>query len=150
MVTAVDIDWGHSTEGAINSSNNSYLLPGKPSTAGFVLSGQPRWVLVRAITKSLQPYGITSNVSSMTMKIFDAKGTIVGNGVSWCSSDEYTKLFTALFKRVAAFQLSPGSNEPVFLAQLPEGAYTVQVSTNDVSGEVLTEIYLMPYSTGSL
>lgn len=150
MTTSVDIDWPHVSQGGLNSSNSSYVTPGHPSTTGVVLSGPSRWVLIRAVSKTLKAYGVVSNVDSPSLKLYASDGSLLGTGSLWNATPDSIKVFTSLFKHVGAFQLAIESNEPVFIAKLSEGAYTVQVDSNINSGVILTEVYILPYTSGGL
>lgn len=121
-----------------NLSTRGMVSAAEPITAGFVITGGTKNVLVRAIGPSLTLFGVPAadTLRSPRMSILDASGAPVGN-VGPANGD--------LRARVGAFPLPAGGLDAEAAVTLAPGAYTVQVSgTNGSTGMVLVELYVEP------
>ncbi len=146
--------------GAVNVSNNSWVTAAHPTTPGFVIQGSnPRWVLIRGDGPSLAQFGVPSPVAIPLMTLSGALGksvniTIVTDGMgetlsqtvnSWSSDPNLAAGFRTIFSVAGAFQFQNGSTDCAGLVLLAPGAYTIQGTTAGADGELLTEIYVLPY-----
>jgi hypothetical protein len=153
--------------GAANVSNNSWVSPGHPAISGFVIEGTvPRWVLVRGDGPSLAQFTVPSPVSnpSITVSQVSSNANLQGlettnlqgstnqgqpSGATtvkpWSSDPNLVPGFQALFTLAGAFQFPSGSADCATLMLLSPGAYLVTASTNASAGEILTEVYVLPY-----
>lgn len=126
-----------------NLSARSQVEPERPLTGGFVVTGEPRTVLIRAVGPSLVRVGVVVPLPNPVLTLFRESAPIDGND-DWGNRPDRTRILETA-SRVGAFPLDAGSRDAVLLAQLPPGAYTAQVTSADAnSGEVLLEIYIVP------
>ncbi len=151
--------------GAVNVSNNSWISAAHPTTPGFVIQGtNPRWVLIRGDGPSLAQFGVPSPVSNPLMAFSgtversvnlstDAQNDVdsvmpATSTVSpWASDPNLTEGFKAIFSVMGAFSFPDGSSDCAALVLLEPGAYTLQGKTSGADGELLTEVYVLPYGT---
>jgi uncharacterized protein (DUF1800 family) len=89
---------------------------------GFVVSGGPKTVLVRAVGPGLAAFGVTGTLPDPTLTLFDA-----GN-VPVVSNDNWDAANAASFGQVGAFALPANSKDAVIVTTLQPGAYTAQIS----------------------
>ena len=112
-------------------------------TAGFVIGGAtPRKVLVRAIGPTLSgaPFNVAGAVADPQLALYSGVNQIAAND-NWGG----TTVLADAFAQVSAFPLANGSRDAALLAELPPGAYTVQVSgVANTTGVALIEIYEVP------
>jgi hypothetical protein len=109
---------------------------------GFVLVGSGTdTLLIRAVGPGLQQFSVSGVLAQPTLSLFDSNGNMIASNQGWANApfpSELAKMSSA----VGAFALAPGSADCVLLAQLPAGAYTVQVSgVSSTTGVALAEIY---------
>jgi hypothetical protein len=130
----------------INLSTRARITTiGEPAVAGFVIEGQPRIVLVRAIGPSLARFGLSAPAPDPFLSVKRNGQTIYFND-NWSAAGESEAIRDAA-ARTGAFPLDPGSRDAARLVLLAPGAYTVEVEPAgpDISGgEVLLEIYSVP------
>lgn len=149
--------------GAVNVSNNSWIEPAHPSTPGFVIQGtSPRWVLIRGDGPSLAQFGVENPVAAPTLtfagaaarsvnlstdsQILNNAGPLPSQTVlPWSSDPNRAAGLQAIFSAAGAFQFQQGSPDCAALVLLAPGAYTVQAATAGAAGELLTEVYVLPY-----
>jgi hypothetical protein len=149
--------------GAVNVSNNSWIEAAHPSTPGFVIQGSaPRWVLIRGAGPSLASFGVATPVAAPALAFAgsalrsvnlstDSQNPNLGDPLPpqpvlpWSSDPNRTAGLQAMFSAAGAFQFQPGSADCAALVLLAPGAYTVQASTPGAAGELLTEVYVLPY-----
>jgi hypothetical protein len=149
--------------GAVNVSNNSWVEPAHPSTPGFVIQGtSPRWVLIRGDGPSLAQFGVTNPVAAPALTLngsalrsvnlaTDSQNPNYGSPLPpqpvlpWSSDPNRVAGLQALFSAAGAFQFQAGSADCAALVLLAPGAYTLQAATSGAAGEMLTEVYVLPY-----
>jgi hypothetical protein len=166
---AINIYPRNALTGAVNVSNNSWVTAAHSTTAGFVIQGSnPRWILVRGDGPSLAQFGVPSPVAVPLSSLYGAFGNYANYGVlagtvnitrvrdstgstasltmnPWSSDPNLAAGLQAIFSVVGAFQLPSGSSDCAGLVLLPPGAYTIQANTGGADGELLTEVYVLPY-----
>jgi hypothetical protein len=159
----VDVYPRNELSGAVNVSNNSWITAAHPTTPGFVIQGSsPRWVLIRGAGPSLSAFGVPSPVALpiLTFESVESelKVNVKTNAVSpgaqstetvnaWSSDPNVAPGLKAAFGLVGAFPFPDGSSDCAALLLLPPGAYILQGSTAGPDGELLTEVYVLPYGT---
>ena len=129
----------------INLSARARTTPGEGALIlGFVTApGGPRIFLLRAVgsTLALPPFNLTGVVSDtvLTLRSPNPAPRVIA------SNDNYASTDAALFAAVGAFPLGPGSRDSVITTNLPQGAYTAEVTTTigvgPSTGIALVEIY---------
>jgi hypothetical protein len=163
-VPAVNVFPRAALTGAVNVSNNSWISAAHPTTPGFVIQGNnPRWVLIRGVGPSLSQFGVQSPVQNLSLGLqsvsvpgiyLDFPGVNVpqSSGIatiapinSWSNDPNLTVGFQTIFLLAGAFQLTSESSDCAALVLLPPGAYTIQGTTPSSGGELLTEVYVLPY-----
>jgi hypothetical protein len=148
-----------SITGAANVSNNSWISAAHPTVPGFVIEGSsPRWVLIRGAGPSLVQFGVQNPVANPILSVSFGFSfginlqPVYSNGVetgqilnSWTSDPNLAPGLSAVFSLVGAFQFTSGSSDCAGLFLLDPGAYIVQGSTSGAEGQLLTEVYVLPY-----
>jgi hypothetical protein len=133
--------------GAANVSNNSWVTPAHPAISGFVIEGtSPRWVLIRGDGPSLSQFAVANPVSNPTItltSVSSGSGPVAVN--TWSSDPNLVPGFQAMFSLAGAFQFPSDSADCATLVFLSPGAYLVTASTSSSAGQVLTEVYVLPY-----
>jgi cyclophilin family peptidyl-prolyl cis-trans isomerase len=110
--------------------------------AGFYIGGNTaRTVLIRAIGPTLALFGVTDTLANPKLQLFSGT-TLVAENDNWGGDPGLTSVADA----VGAFRLpNATSGDAVFLATLPPGSYTAQVSgVGGGTGVALVEIYEVP------
>jgi outer membrane protein assembly factor BamB len=111
--------------------------------AGFVVSGNSRTLLIRAVGPALAAFGIPGVLRDPKLRLFretdleaeNDEWSVAGGPERWRS----------LESAVGAFPLPVGGRDAALLVTLPPGAYTVQLSGADgLGGDALIEIYEVP------
>lgn len=128
-----------STRGIVAAGTTPALI------GGFVIEGQNRRVLVRAIGPSLAPFGVTDAVADPFVYIQKGTLTIRYNG-NWGDSHDADDN-TRVSAEVGAFPLARSSKDAALIVELPPGEYTASVvseSTPTTGGVGLLEIYILP------
>jgi hypothetical protein len=130
----------------VNISARSNVGGGSDLIAGFVVTGDARTVLIRAVAgQTLASFGVTGTLPNPELELYRAV-----NGVSsvYATNDDWGSGATAIptlnstFSSVGAFQLPAASHDSSLLLSLPAGVYSVQVkSTNGSTGVALVEVY---------
>jgi hypothetical protein len=110
---------------------------------GFVVAGNtPQRVLVRAIGRTLQSFGVQGALADPRLTVYRSS-TIVAENDNWGGADTAAVLAAQL--AVGAFPLPAGSKDAVLLLTLAPGAYTAQVTgVGAGEGVALVEIYQAP------
>jgi len=133
---------------AVNLSNLSWVNPAQSATTGFVISGPtPRWVLIRAVGPGLLNLGVANALAAPNLRLF-AGGNVIGTYGPWADGSYLSAVaagLQAVFAMVGAFPLNPVSNDCAAFLQLAPGAYTMVCSSQNGSGQVLSEMYVLPY-----
>jgi hypothetical protein len=124
-------------------STRGQVAGGTPMTAGFVVRGGTKRLLVRAVGPALGNFGVnrTSLLADPQLNVIDSAGRNVGSNNDWGTAANQTAQL-ALRQSVGAFALPKNSKDAETVVVLDPGAYTVQVSGADGgSGVVLVEVY---------
>lgn len=131
--------------GAGNVSTRGLVSASHPMTAGFVIEGsQNRWVLVRAVGPSLAPFGVTDAIGDPQATVFSGS-QVRGTLSVWSIDPNLVPGYEAIFALAGAFPLASGSADCVGLFELPPGAYTIQGNSGAAEGEILLEVYILPF-----
>lgn len=127
----------------VNCSNRSFLSTGRSVIAGFVVTGERRHVLVRAIGPGLARFGVSRPLASPVLRVQNDKGVFAQNDGWEKESSEVIRSTSAL---VGAFPLSASSQDAAVVVTLPSGAFTAEAYSSNpgIDGEVLVEVYVLP------
>jgi uncharacterized protein (DUF1800 family) len=118
-------------------------------TAGFVITGGTKQVLVRAVGPSLgaAPFNLPGVLADPQLTLFgpDSGTHIAATNDNWNAAD------AATFSAVGAFNLVAGSKDSAIVATLAPGNYTAQVTgAGGTTGLALVEVYEVTASGGRL
>lgn len=130
-----------------NTSARVAIGAGKSAIVGFVVDGtRARWVLIRAVGPGLQAYGVTGTLADPKLAVFGSTGVTFGSAGSWRTSEIAQSVFVAVTNLVGAFPLQTTSDDAVLFLFLPPGVYSAYTSSasGTGSGEVMTEVYVLP------
>ena len=148
--------------GAANVSNNSWISAAHSTIPGFVIEGNsPRWVLIRGAGPSLAQFNVPNPVANPSMTLSGSIGPSVNVQVinatigttaaysvnPWTSDPNLVQGLQSIFSLVGAFQFTSGSSDCAGLVLLEPGAYVVQGATTSSGGQLLTEVYVLPYGS---
>lgn len=129
-----------------NISTRGFVGPEPASLiAGFVVTEQDRYVLIRGVGPSLATFGINAFLRKPRLSLFDSRGALIATTTSWSSAlTSGDRQGVALVARsVGAFPLLTGSDDAVLHLRLSPGAYTAVVeSTDSQSGVAVVEVYI--------
>jgi hypothetical protein len=107
--------------------------------AGFVVSGAPRKLLIRAAGGSLRALGVNGVLEDPVLQLF-RNGALVASSDDWAASPDRAQI-DASARNVGAFPLT-SDRDSALLVTLDPGSYTAQVSgKNGTTGVALVEIY---------
>jgi YVTN family beta-propeller protein len=114
----------------------SVLIP------GFVIGGSgTETLLIRGAGPGLSQFGVPGVLARPSLSLFDATGSLIASNTGWGTNSNPAQV-AAMSARVGAFAFAPGSADCALVANLPSGAYTVQVSgANNTTGVALAEVY---------
>lgn len=130
--------------GAANVSVRLRSGPQTPATVGFVIPETRRWVLVRAVGPGLAAFQVPDVAPSTEMTLYKGAQKILPVMESGTDID-YREGFAAVADVIGAFPLPSDSKDAMLLAWLQPGAYTVQARSPQEAGELLVEVYVLPY-----
>lgn len=143
IVEVYDLQSGVNPNRIINISTRGYVGTGqKELTAGFVISGGFKQVLIRAIGPTLSSFGISAPVANPHILITNLKtGQVINENNNWNSSYNYAGIIEAM-QHVWAFSVN-NNLEAMMLCNLAPGSYSVSVSpeTGSMDGIGIVEIY---------
>ena len=130
----------------INVSTRARLAgAGERVTAGFVIEGRARWVLIRGVGPALAAFGVAAPLADPYLTL--RKGTLIQYfNDNWYERPDAEALRAASL-RVGAFPLPEGGKDAALLVELQPGAYTVSVESAapvSATGELLVEVYRVP------
>ena len=119
-----------------------FFTPGAPLIAGLnIASTQPKRVLVRAVGRGLEGFGLTGVLARPTLTLYRGETPLVAN-TGWTTRPDST-ITAHEFLEIGAFRLDAA--DAGFVTHLPAGAYTAVVTSADNStGTALVEIYELP------
>ncbi|HZZ18189.1 MAG TPA: hypothetical protein VFE25_02410 [Opitutaceae bacterium] len=149
-----------SLTGAANVSNNSWVTAAHPAISGFVIEGgSGRWVLIRGAGPSLAQFGVANPVAKPTLTLssqavvnFAANSGAFSNSTAiainpWSADPNLVAGMKIVFSLTGAFPFPSGSSDCAALVFLQPGAYTVQAGSQGADGQLLTEVYVLPFGT---
>jgi hypothetical protein len=112
---------------------------------GFIVSGNGKNLLIRAVGPGLASYGISNFVVETTLTLFNADGTTDATDSGWpvnSSGQNDGALIASTAQSVGAFPLANGSMDSALLVTVNDGTHTAGLlSTNGAPGIGLLEIY---------
>ena len=115
-------------------------------TAGFVVTGGPQRVLLRAIGPTLAAIGLpaTTVLRDPKLAVFNSAGAQLAQNNNW--SDAPNSTDQATFRAsLGAFALPTASKDAETMLTLSPGAYTILVTSADgTAGTALVEVYTAP------
>ncbi len=130
----------------INVSTRARLAGGgERVTAGFVIEGRARWVLIRGVGPALAAFGVPAPLADPYLTL--RKGNLIQYfNDNWNERPDAAAIRAASL-RVGAFPLPEGGKDAALLVELQPGAYTVSVESvgpAPAAGELLVEVYRVP------
>jgi hypothetical protein len=106
--------------GLSNLSTRTFLTPGAPTIAGFVLPGaESRFVLIRAVGPGLSNFGVSNPAGPMGILAYNGSGSVIGGAADWTATSSTTAMYQNLFAMAGAFPLTPGQGTPALLWSFP-------------------------------
>jgi len=156
LVEVYDADQGTPASRFVNLSARSQVGTGAQALiAGFVIAGAAReTLLVRGDGPALSQFGVGGVLANPQLTLFDSTGKAIATDTGWGSAPvigsstvqaTVTEATAATFTQVGAFALPANSPDCAFVATLPPGAYTANVSgVNNTTGVALVEVYEVP------
>ncbi|PTX95600.1 hypothetical protein [Opitutus sp. ER46] len=134
------------TGDVVNLSSRGAVAPGlTPSLiGGFVITGQPRRVLIRAVGPTLAQLNVPNPLADPVLAVFRGQTKLFEND-NWGTQPEADAI-AQIGGQLGAFALPRTSKDAVLLLTLPPGEYTATVATPSptAGGEALLEIYVVP------
>ncbi len=129
-----------------NFSARAISGPGDPTMiVGFVVAGNSKNLLVRAVGPTLTNYGITNALADPMLTLYGSNGVAIIANDNWqtaSNGQDQSAVITATAARVGAFVLADGSRDSAVLVTLNNGAHTASLARpNSTTGVALTEIY---------
>lgn len=127
-------------EGFENGSGLGHIGPNREALInGFVVAGdQPKPIVLRALGRSLQRFGIKTGLADPSLELRDSRGALLASNNNWRDSQQ--QLFDA-DGPYSAFRPFDESESAIAI-QLAPGSYTAIVRSHDGSyGKVLSEVY---------
>lgn len=118
-----------------NISTRGLVGPGQGQLiGGFIITGGPKMVLIRAIGPSMVSLGVSPVVANPTLELF-SRGTLLASNDDWQTNSNAAQ--------IVASGLAPADNlESVLLIRLEPGAYTTVVRGSDQTPAIaLVEVY---------
>lgn len=114
--------------------------------AGFVIAGAGSMeVLLRAIGPVLSEFGVQNPARDPTLQLFDGAAQELARNDDWATAEPVRESGN----RVGAFPLTPGSVDAALVANLPAGAYTLQIGNKSGGGVALVEVYDVGPNSGA-
>ena len=113
---------------------------------GFIVSGQPTKLIIRATGPSLAPFGITNALPNPRLELHDANGALTGRNDNWQTTQLGGIITSDQSSAIQASGLAPtNASESAILATLGPGAYTaISQDVNGATGVGLVEVYTVP------
>ncbi len=132
-----------STRGFVGVGSNAMI-------GGFIVSGQPQKVLIRALGPTLTQFGVSNALANPQVTLLDQSGHPIASNDNW--QNTVVDGVTITGNQVTAIQNTgkapPAANESAILATLPVGNYTVTLSgVGNATGNALLEVYGLPFGT---
>jgi hypothetical protein len=124
----------------VNVATRGQVSPNQPMTAGFVVTGGEKTLLIRAVGPTLGGFGVIGANTDPELILY-AGQTVLATNDNWGTNANVADI-TAASAQVGAFALAPGSRDAVLLVNLQPGAYTASAASKGaVSGDTLIEVY---------
>ena len=115
-----------------------------PLTSGFIISGGPAQVLVRADGPALAQYGVAGLLAQPQLRLYDGNSNLIATNAGWGANANAAQIAAAA-AATGAFPLAAGSADSALLLTLPPGSYSMQVSgAGTATGNALAEAYIVP------
>lgn len=121
-----------------NISTLSKAGDGTLLTAGFVITGGAKTVLIRGIGPTLAQFSVSSPLANPALTVYDGSVPLMTND-NWGDNANSAEIVQAAVK-VGAFALPSGSLDAAVLMRLEAGQYSASVSGAG-SGLALIEVY---------
>ncbi len=118
---------------------------------GFVIAGGgTETLLIRGDGPALTQFGVAGALAQPSLSLFDSTGKLIATNTGWTTSTNPAQI-TSVASQVGAFAFAAGSADCALIANLPAGAYTVQISgVSNSTGVALAEVYEVSSSGTSL
>ncbi len=118
-----------------NISTRAFVSTGQGQLiGGFIITGGPKMVIIRAIGPSLTERGVTPALADPTLQLFNGE-TLIRENDNWQSASNANDMIAS---GIAPTQAS----ESAMLIRLEPGFYTTVVrGVNDTTGIALVEVY---------
>ena len=114
-------------------------------TAGFVVGGGSKQVVIRAVGPALTSFGLTGLLNDPVLTLVDSAGATVAANDNWQTTD------AAVMTAVGAFGLPTGSRDAAIVTTLAPGSYTAQVTgVGGGTGLTIIEVYESGSGAGRL
>ena len=111
--------------------------------AGFVITGGPRTVMIRALGPTLTELGVASVLANPELRLF-RNSQVLAESNDWSGSSN-ASIIAANATLVGAYKLGSNSLDAVLLVSLPPGVYSALVSgVSNTTGVALVEVYEVP------
>ncbi len=122
-----------------NISTRGLVGPGQGQLiGGFIITGGPKMVLIRALGPSLAAAGVSPVASNPSLQLF-AGGTLLAANDDWQSNANAAQITASHFAPTDA-------NEAALLVRLEPGAYTTVLTNGDGATAIaLVEVYEMGF-----
>lgn len=122
----------------INISTLGEISNGGVLTAGFVISGGARRVLIRASGPALTAFNVSNVLADPRLTVIDNDtGSVIATNDDWVSAD-----ISQSAAAVGAFAFPIGSKDAALLLTLEPGAYSAQIrGANNAGGATIVEVY---------
>jgi GH35 family endo-1,4-beta-xylanase len=123
-----------------NLATRAQVAPGiDPPIAGFAVTGAaPQLVLLRAVGRGLEPYGVSGVLAAPTLTLFREQ-TVIATNTRWSTAANASDVPGAAVQS-GAFPLTP--DDSAILIRLAPGNYTARVTAADGgAGLALIEAY---------
>lgn len=116
-----------STRGFVNTGQGQLI-------GGFIITGGPKMVIIRALGPSLAASGVSPALQDPVLQLFDGQ-TLIRENDNWQSADNSGQ--------IRASAIAPKNpNESAIMIELEPGSYTTVVTgANSTTGIALVEVY---------
>lgn len=124
----------------VNVATRGTITPTQSLTAGFVVTGGSKTVLIRAVGPALAGFGVVGANADTRLTLYSGSAIIAAND-NWGDNPNASAIPGAT-TQVGAFALTVGSRDAAVLVTLMPGAYTASAtSVGNASGDALIEVY---------
>ena len=135
-----------STRGSVEIGDNNVMI------GGFIISGQPQQVLIRALGPTLTQFGVPNVLANPQLTLFNEANQPIASNDNWQATVVDGTIITS--NQVSTIQSTgkapPMPNESAILATLAPGRYTAIVSgVSNTTGAGLVELYALGSGTAT-